>query len=49
MMNDEDVILKAFKSFDKTHYGKNSMNEFKYILTQLGNKFTEEECELDKN
>ena len=46
MMNDEDTILEAFKSFDKTQDGKISMNEFRYILTQLGNKFTEEECDM---
>ena len=46
MMNDKDVILNAFKSFDKTHEGKISTNEFRYILTKLGNKFTEEECDM---
>ena len=52
----EDQVLKAFKSFDKDHDGKITNNEFRYILTQMGNKFSEEEldhlfkeCNLDLN
>ena len=37
--------MKAFKSFDKGHDGKITMYEFRYILSQLGNMFTEEECD----
>ena len=51
---DEDIVLRAFKSFDKDHDGKITNHEFKYILTQIGNKFSEEkvnkifeECNLD--
>ena len=39
---DEDEVLRAFKSFDKDHSGSLNISEFRYILTQLGNKFTEE-------
>ena len=42
---DEDQVLKAFKSFDKDHDGKITMYEFRYILSQLGDMFTEEECD----
>ena len=54
--SDEDQVLKAFKSFDKDHDGKITNYEFKYILTQMGDKFTEDEvnqlfkeCNLDIN
>ena len=43
--SDEDQVLKAFKSFDKDHDGKITMYEFRYILTQLGDMFTDEECD----
>ena len=53
---DEDLVLKAFKSFDKDHDGKITNYEFKYILTQMGDKFSQEEfdtlfkeCNLDIN
>ena len=44
--SDEDQVLKAFKSFDKDHDGKITMYEFRYILSQLGDMFTEEECDM---
>ena len=54
--SDEDQVLKAFKSFDKDHDGKITNYEFKYLLTQMGDKFSEEEvdqlfkeCNLDIN
>ena len=54
--SDEDQVLKAFKSFDKDHDGKITNHEFRYLLTQMGNKFSEdelnqlfEECNLDIN
>ena len=54
--SDEDQVLKAFKSFDKDHDGKITMYEFRYILSQLGDMFTEEEvdtlfkeCDLDND
>ena len=40
---DEELVLRAFKSFDKDHDGKITNYEFKYILTQMGNKFSEDE------
>ena len=42
---DEDLVLNAFKSFDKDHDGKITNYEFRYILSQLGDAFTEEECD----
>ena len=56
---DEDLVLKAFKEFDRDLDGKITNNEFKYILTQMGqpgDKLTEDELnylfnesKLDKN
>ena len=53
---DEELVLRAFKSFDKDHDGKITNYEFKYILTQMGDKFSEDElqqlfkeCNLDIN
>ena len=53
---DEELVLRAFKSFDNDHDGKITNYEFKYILTQMGNKFSEDElnqlfdiCKLDIN
>ena len=43
--SEEDLVLRAFKSFDKDHEGKITNYEFRYILTQLGDKFTDEECD----
>ena len=43
--SDEDMVLRAFKSFDKDHDGKITNYEFRYILSQLGDMFTEEECD----
>ena len=42
---DEDIVLRAFKSFDKDHDGKITNYEFRYILSQLGDMFTDEECD----
>ena len=42
---DEEMVLRAFKSFDKDHDGKITNYEFRYILTQLGDPFTDEECD----
>ena len=54
--SEEDLVLRAFKSFDKDHDGKITNYEFKYILTQMGDKFSQEEldtlfkeCDLDIN
>ena len=43
---DEELLLKAFRAFDKDLDGKISNHEFKYILTEMGkvgNKLTEDE------
>ena len=42
---DEELVLRAFKSFDKDNDGKITNYEFRYILSQLGDMFTEEECD----
>ena len=54
--SDEELVLRAFKSFDKDHDGKITNYEFKYILTQMGDKFSQDEldllfkeCDLDIN
>ncbi len=44
--NDNDIVLKAFNSFDKDNDGKINNCEFKYILSKLGHSFTEEECNI---
>ena len=53
---DEELVLRAFKSFDKNNDGKITNYEFKYILTQMGQKMSDEdanllfeECDLDVN
>ena len=43
--SEEDLVLRAFKSFDKDHDGKITNYEFRYILSQLGDMFTDEECD----
>ena len=54
--DDDDEVIRAFKSFDKDQSGKISNIEFRYILTQLGEKFTDsevdtlfKECDLDND
>ena len=44
--SEEEVVLRAFKSFDKDHDGKITNYEFRYILTQMGSKFSQEELDL---
>ena len=43
---EEELVLTAFKSFDKDHDVKITNHEFKYLLTQMGDKFTDEELNL---
>lgn len=52
--DDDDEVLRAFKSFDKDQNGYITNNEFRYILTKLGERFTDQEvdtlfreCDLD--
>ena len=40
-----DDIINAFEIFDKNHDGTISINEFKHILMDLGQKLSEEEVE----
>ena len=43
----EEKVLKSFKVFDKNNSGKISVDEFKVILTKIGNKrFREKDCEV---
>ena len=38
-----DDIINAFEIFDRNHNGTLTINEFKHILMDLGEKFSEEE------
>ena len=40
-----DDIINAFQIFDRNHDGTISINEFKHILMDLGQKLSEEEVE----
>ena len=40
-----DDIINAFEIFDRNHDGTISINEFKHILMDLGQKLSEEEVE----
>ena len=43
---EEDIVIKAFQTFDSNKSDTISMEEFKYILCGVGqDRFTEEECE----
>ena len=42
---EEEEVIKAFKVFDRDGNGSLSCAEFKHILTNLGDKFTEAEVE----
>ena len=44
--DEEDEIIRAFKTFDKEKSGKISIEEFKYIMTQLGDVFNPTEWNL---
>ena len=42
----DDPVIQAFRDFDKNDDGKITNQEFKYILTHVGdNKFSEKEAE----
>lgn len=43
--DDDDEVLRAFKSFDKDQNGYITNNEFRYILTKLGERFTDQEVD----
>lgn len=45
-IEDEDIVIKAFQSFDENGDNQISIEEFKNILCHMGqDRFTEEECE----
>ena len=44
-IDDEDAVIKAFTTFDKDKSGTISNMEFRYILCELGDKFTKNECD----
>ena len=44
-VEDEDIVIKAFMTFDKDQSGSISNQEFRHILCNLGDKFTQEECD----
>jgi calmodulin len=41
--DDSEDIINAFKAFDRDGSGYLSLDEFRHILTNLGDKFTNEE------
>jgi calmodulin len=41
--SEEDAVLRAFQAFDSNMDGKISNMEFKYFLTKIGDKFSDEE------
>jgi Ca2+-binding EF-hand superfamily protein len=43
-LTDEEEVIRAFQTFDKDGNGWLSCDEFKHILCNLGDKFTEQEC-----
>ena len=43
--DEEDAVLRAFKSFDKDKIGTITNAEFRYILTQLGERFSDAEVD----
>lgn len=44
--DEDDEIIKAFKTFDVNKSGKISLDEFKYIMTQIGDIFSPSEWDL---
>ena len=44
-IDDDDAVIKAFMYFDKDKSGSISMPEFRHILCELGDKFSNQECE----
>jgi len=45
-IDEEDIVIKAFQSFDENNDNQISLDEFKNILCHMGqDRFTEEECE----
>ena len=43
---DEELVLRAFKFFDKDNDGKITNSEFKFLLTQMVDKFSDDELDL---
>ena len=44
-IDEEEEVIRAFMTFDKDGNGWLSCAEFKHILCNLGDKFTEQECQ----
>lgn len=42
-ISEEEEVIRAFQTFDKDGNGYLTCDEFKYILTNLGDKFAEDE------
>lgn len=42
-ISEEDEVIRAFRTFDRDNNGWLSCAEFKHILTNLGDRFTDEE------
>jgi calmodulin len=45
VVNVEDEVIRAFRTFDKDNSGTISMNEFRFILTRLGDRMPENEVD----
>jgi len=43
-VDEEEAVIRAFRTFDKDSNGYLDCREFRYILTRLGDRFTDEEA-----
>ena len=46
LAEDEEEAMELFKLVDKDNDGKISNLEFRHLLTNFGDKFTQEECDI---
>jgi calmodulin len=44
-IDEEDAVIRAFRTFDKDKNGYLDCREFRYILTRLGDRFTDQEVD----
>jgi calmodulin len=44
-IDEEDAVIRAFRTFDKDRNGYLDCREFRYILTRLGDRFTDQEVD----
>ena len=55
-IDDEDIVIKAFRTFDSDNDGIISIDDFRFILTKIAQKWSDQEadevfkmCELNKD